>query len=81
MTLVKYHPTRGLRLECEAGARISVGASDSDRHIVANREGLVTLARHLLTMAQDGTPHGIHLHLDQWNGLEDASAELTIELQ
>ncbi|MEU9753767.1 hypothetical protein AB0D90_11585 [Streptomyces althioticus] len=47
--------------------------------IEANSAGLKTLAGHLLTLAQDGTPDGAHLHLEESNGLEDGSARLVLE--
>ena len=43
----------------------------------ANREGLVSLARILLALAEE-TP-GSHVHLDASNSLEEGSAELIIE--
>ncbi|WP_339133089.1 hypothetical protein WJM95_29185 [Streptomyces sp. f51] len=47
--------------------------------IEANAAGLRTLAGHLLTLAQDGTPDGTHLHLEEHNGLEEGSASLVLE--
>ncbi|MFE7393101.1 hypothetical protein [Streptomyces sp. NPDC057582] len=38
-----------------------------------------TLAGHLLTLAQDGTPDGAHLHLEENNGLEQGSVGLVLE--
>ncbi|MGN5379488.1 Imm32 family immunity protein [Streptomyces lasalocidi] len=34
---------------------------------------------HLLVLAQDGTPDGAHLHLEENNGLEEGSASLVLE--
>jgi RimJ/RimL family protein N-acetyltransferase len=45
--------------------------------IRANREGLISLARHLTALA-DG-PGKDHFHLDQYNSLEDGSLELIID--
>ncbi|WP_329016809.1 MULTISPECIES: Imm32 family immunity protein [unclassified Streptomyces] len=47
--------------------------------IEANAAGLRTLAGHLLTLAQAGTPDGAHLHLEEHNGLEEGSASLVLE--
>ena len=41
--------------------------------------GLRSLARLLLTLAQDGVPQHHHIHLDESNALEDGSATLIIE--
>ena len=46
--------------------------------IEANREGLLSLARHLLLLAQEEVPNGTHVHLDEFNSLEDNSVELII---
>ena len=46
--------------------------------IEANRNGLLSLARHLLLLAQEEVPSGSHFHLDEFNSLEDSSVELII---
>ena len=46
--------------------------------IEANREGLLSLARHLLLLAQEEVPNGSHFHLDDFNSLENNSVELII---
>ncbi len=46
--------------------------------IEANKGGLVSLARHLLELAQESVPEYEHIHLDEHNSLEDNSAELII---
>lgn len=45
--------------------------------ISANREGLLSLAGHLRSLAE-GNP-GDHIHYDVHNSLEEGSAELIIE--
>lgn len=45
--------------------------------ILANREGLMSLAKQLLTLA-DGVP-GDHIHYDEYNSLEPGSSEMIIE--
>ena len=47
--------------------------------IIANKEGLTSLANHLLNLAQDNVPRGYHLHFDESNSLKDGSSELIIE--
>ena len=44
--------------------------------IEANKQGLISLARHLLELAQDDVPQFTHFHLDEFNSLEDDSSEL-----
>ncbi|MEU1800085.1 hypothetical protein [Streptomyces sp. NPDC019937] len=63
----------------EEGARIEVRNLGGEIVIEANAAGLKTLASHLLTLAQDGTPDGVHLHLEENNGLEEGSASLILE--
>jgi hypothetical protein len=48
-------------------------------HILANEAGLRSLARLLLTLANDKAPNGSHWHLDPPNSLEEGSIELIIE--
>lgn len=40
--------------------------------MVANRAGLVSLARQLLTLAQEDAPSGAHLHLTAGQEIESA---------
>ena len=71
---------RSIRLTWEPDAIISVTHDEYGETVVkANRDGLVSLANHLLTLAQDGVPSGSHIHLDQYNSLEVGSAELILE--
>ncbi|MFD9131722.1 hypothetical protein ACIOK4_24830 [Streptomyces bottropensis] len=63
----------------EADARIEVRNLGGEIVIEANAAGLKTLVGHLLTLAQDGTPDGTHLHLEENNGLEGGSASLVLE--
>ena len=70
----------GLRLEWEENSILSV-IFDKDENTLAiggNREGLISLARHLLTLAQENVPIGYHIHLDDQNSLEAGSCELII---
>ncbi|MEU0787167.1 hypothetical protein ABZ341_37125 [Streptomyces sp. NPDC006173] len=60
-------------------ARIDVRNVGREIVIEANAAGLRTLAGHLLTLAQDGTPDGAHLHLEEYSGLGEGSAGLVLE--
>ncbi len=61
----------------EEGFQIDVRVENGAAVIRANREGLLSLANHLRALA--GEPAGSHIHLDQWNALEDGSVELILE--
>jgi hypothetical protein len=63
----------------EDDARIEVRNLGGEIVIEANAAGLRTLASHLLTLAEDGTPDGHHLHLEGLNGLEEGSVGLVLE--
>ncbi len=47
--------------------------------IEANKAGLISLARHLLELAQENVPEFQHIHLDEYNSLENNSAELIVK--
>jgi hypothetical protein len=47
--------------------------------IVADKNGLISLAKQLLSLAQDDIPVGNHIHYDSWNSLEKGSMEFVIE--
>lgn len=74
-----YCTEKGLQLQWEKGFAISVNAPGNEVTIRANKSGLISLARHLLTLAQDSTPKHSHIHLDDYNSLEEGSAELILE--
>ena len=46
---------------------------------MANKAGLISLANHLLTLAQDEVEDGAHIHLDEHNSLEKDSVDFIIE--
>ena len=56
---------------------ISVKNDDKEVTISANREGLLSLARHFQVLAE-GAP-GDHIHYDEHNSLEEGSSALIIE--
>ena len=74
-----YDRTKGLALEWVPGFEIAVSVQGSEITIRANSAGLLSLAQHLATLAQDGVPAGAHFHLDQYGGLEDGSHDLILE--
>ena len=46
---------------------------------MANKEGLISMANHLINLAQNTIPIGYHVHLDKINAFEENSNELVIE--
>ena len=59
------------------GFRIKVSTVEDAVIISSNREGLLSLASHLMELVQE--PTHSHFHLDQNNSLEDGSVELIVE--
>ncbi len=74
-----YSELNGLKYKWENGFEIEVKSINGMTKIIANKEGLRSLANHFLNLAQDEVPMGHHLHFDENNSLEDGSSELIIE--
>ena len=53
--------------------------NDGVIHIRANKDGLITLARQMLAMADESVPAGFHIHYDESSSLEDGSTEIILE--
>ena len=73
-----YDPDRGLQYTWVDGFTIQVSVADGEVLIEANDAGLMSLANHLVMLAQQGTPDSSHIHLDEHNALEDGSTALVI---
>jgi len=79
ISIPPFSADRGIEYKWESGFSISIRIEGDIVKLAANRLGLVSLANHLLNLAQDEVPSGYHLHFDEHNSLEDGSAELVIE--
>ena len=66
-----------MHIEWEQYFSVKVGVRDGEVTLSANREGLLSLARIFTALAEE-TP-GSHIHLDDYNSLEENSAELIVE--
>lgn len=75
----KYDTNNGIKYNWENGFEIDAKAVNGTITIVANKEGLISLANHLLNLAQEEVPTGYHLHFDENNSLEEGSLELIIQ--
>ena len=70
-----------IELEYDSDAIIESTHSEYGETVIrANRNGLITLAKALLTLAQENVPSGAHIHLDEFNFLEEDSSELILVL-
>lgn len=79
ITIPDYDKSHGLKLNWEDGFTISSYKTDTEIIIKANREGLLSLANHLLNLSQHKVPIGAHIHLDDINSLEDGSVDVIFE--
>ena len=77
--LEDYSKEKGMQLKWENGFSIKVEKDTDSVLILANKAGLISLANHLLNLAQDKIEGGVHIHLDEYNSLEDNSVDLIIE--
>lgn len=75
----EYNKNTGLQLCWGDGYMIKVASENNKVVISANREGLISMVNHLLNLAQADVPCGTHIHLDEYNALEDGSIDLIIE--
>lgn len=74
-----YKPESGIMYKWEDGFEVKSVVDNGVIIITANKAGLISLANHLLNLAQDNIPAGHHLHFDEYNSLEEGSNELIIE--
>ena len=65
-----------MKTEWVNGFEIQVKNVNGTTVILANREGMMSLAKQLLTLA-DGVP-GDHIHYDEYNSLEKGSTGMII---
>jgi hypothetical protein len=77
MEIPDYDPHKGFKYIWEYGFEISTEVRSNTIQISANKEGLISLAKHLLTLSE--MPVNGHIHYDEFNSLEDGSIELIIE--
>ena len=66
-----------MKIEWVDGAEIHVRIDNGEAVISANKEGMLSLAGQLTALAKETS--GSHIHFDQYNSLEEGSAELIIE--
>lgn len=78
MEVPAYDPVRGLTVEWDDGFSIELSATGTEIVLAGNSAGLVSLARHLLVLAQADVPGGHHLHLTAGQEIE-SSVDLILE--
>lgn len=78
LEIPKYNDEVGLQSSWVDGFILKTDIIENQIQIHANKSGLISLAKLLLSLAQDETPIGCHYHLDDNNSLETGSNELII---
>ncbi|MCR4654984.1 MAG: hypothetical protein K5770_01925 [Lachnospiraceae bacterium] len=66
-----------MEIEWEEGSEIRVKVENGTAVISANREGMLSLAKQLISLADEVPGH--HIHYDEFNSLAAGSAEMIIE--
>ncbi len=74
-----YEKKEGFIFDWEEDFKIEVKIINEKVLINANKDGLISLARHLLNLSQGHFDFGYSIHLDSYNSLEDTSNELIIQ--
>lgn len=78
--LQEFDKTKGFQFNWHENFKIETKIKNNKEIIIsANKEGLLSLANHLLNLAQDSVPLDYHLHFDEYNSLENSSKELIIQ--
>ena len=66
-----------MKIEWVNGFEIKTAVKGGEIIISANREGMISLAKQLMALADEAP--GAHIHYDDQNSLEEGSAEIIIE--
>lgn len=78
MIILHNHIKSFMEIVWKENFSIMVKSEINEVVILANKEGLESLAKIISDMAKC-TVHGVHIHLDQYNSLNDGSIDLVIE--
>jgi hypothetical protein len=79
LEIPEYSTENGLKTDWENGFIIKTKIEHGAINLIANKEGLISLAKQLLYLAQENVPLNHHIHLDEFNSLEEGSVELVIQ--
>jgi len=79
LQIPKYSSEEGITFQWEDNFTLLIKKLDNEILIQSNREGLISLAKIFLTLAQYSVPNGEHIHLDESNSLEKGSCGIIIE--
>ena len=76
-----FIPSEGFHYKWIGDSYITISLEDEDTIVIkANKDGLLSLANHLLNLSQDSVPKNCHIHLDDINGgVERGSLGVVVE--
>ena len=76
-----FIPSKGMYYKWIGDSSITISLEDEDTVVIsANKDGLLSLANHLLNLSQDSVPDHFHMHFDDLNGgVESGSLGIIIE--
>ena len=82
-----FVPGYGIQYHWVGNSQISISFDEDTVVIKANKDGLLSLANHLLNLSQDSVPKNYHIHFDDLNvhfddlngGVERGSFGVVIE--
>lgn len=77
--VIEYSSETGVQIKWEDGFTIKTRIDGNVIVIEADSAGLISIAQHLLTLAQPAVPKGYHFHYDDINSLEENSCEIIFE--
>lgn len=66
-----------MEIEWVDGFEIQTSIENDEIIISANKEGLLSLAKQCIALAEEEA--GAHIHYDIWNALSDGSKDMIIE--
>ncbi|WP_207431279.1 Imm32 family immunity protein [Sabulibacter ruber] len=75
----EYDPNEGFKYKWVKGFEIEIKVEKDTIFFKANKEGLISMANHFMNIAQDTIPAGYHIHLDDYNSLEEGSSPIIIQ--
>ena len=78
LSVPNYDKSQGVVISWLGDHEIEVVFENGEVGICANKDGLISLATQMLTLAQDTIPSGHHIHLSSSSGLEENSLDLVI---
>ena len=79
VNIIPYKEEECICLDYVTNAKIECIKNEDDILVRANSEGLQFLAKLCLTLAQNDTPIGSHVHLDNFNFFSSNNINIIVE--